>query len=129
MSRILVVEDDVLIAMDLEALLESVGCTVLGPVSSESAALELIEDGSPDLALLDINLNGGNAFGIADKLAVKKIPFAFLTGHSEKFVPAAHSERPVFSKPYQPRELGAGFATSYRRRFSSHIRYRFAKIR
>jgi hypothetical protein len=94
MSRILVVEDDVLIAMDLEALLESVGCTVLRPVSSESAAL-----------------------------------FAFLTGHSEKFVPAAHSERPVFSKPYQPRELGAGFATSYRRRFSSHIRYRFAKIR
>ena len=105
MSRILVVEDDVLIAMDLEALLESVGCTVLGPVSSESAALELIEDSSPDLALLDINLNGGNAFGIADKLAGKKIPFAFLTGHSENFVPPAHSARPVFNKPYHHKNL------------------------
>jgi CheY-like chemotaxis protein len=105
MSRVLVVEDDVLIAMDLEALLESVGCTVLGPVSSESAALDLIDSDSPDLALLDINLNGGNAFGIADKLAAKKIPFAFLTGHSKKFLPAAHSVRPVFSKPYQHENL------------------------
>ena len=105
MSRVLVVEDDFLIAMDLEALLASVGCTVLGPVSSESAALELIETVRPDFALLDINLNGGNAFGIADKLAAKKIPFAFLTGHSEKFVPTAHSARPVFSKPYRHENL------------------------
>jgi len=105
MSRVLVVEDDVLIAMDLEVLLESVGCTVLGPVSSESAALELIEKARPDLALLDVNLNGGNAFGIADKLADKKIPFAFLTGHSAKFLPTAHSARPVFSKPYHHENL------------------------
>lgn len=103
--RVLVVEDDCLIAMDLEAVLQSAGCTVLGPVSTEGAALLLIENTEPDIALLDINLCEGNAFGIADRLAAKQIPFAFLTGHSRKFLPPVHSERPMFSKPYEPDKL------------------------
>jgi len=103
--RVLVVEDDFLIALDLESILQSAGCTVLGPVASEVAALALIENENPNLALLDIHLVDGNAFAIADRLATKRIPFAFLTGHSQKFLPTAHSERPMFSKPYKPDNL------------------------
>ena len=78
------------------------GFTVLGPVSSEFGALELIGNTNPDIALLDIHIADGTAFGIADRLAAKKIPFAFLTGHSPEFLPAAHATRPIFSKPYKP---------------------------
>jgi two-component SAPR family response regulator len=99
--RVLIVEDDFLIALDLESVLQSAGFTVLGPVPSALGALDLIEKTSPDIALLDIHLTNGNVFSVADKLAAKKIPFAFLTGHSREFLPAMHSNRPVFSKPYE----------------------------
>jgi CheY-like chemotaxis protein len=99
---VLVVEDDTLIAMDIEAILQHAGFIVLGPVPSEFGALELIKSNRPDIALLDIHIADGNAFGIADRLAAKKIPFAFLTGHSADFLPAAHSTRPLLSKPYKP---------------------------
>lgn len=56
-------------------------------------------------ALLDVNLSGGNAFGIADRLAAEDIPFAFLTGHSRNVLPAAHSARPLLAKPYRHKSL------------------------
>jgi CheY-like chemotaxis protein len=105
MPRVLVLEDDVLIAMDLDSLLQAAGCTVLGPGPSEAAALDLIENARPYIALVDINLGAGSTFGVADWLAKKKIPFAFLTGYGPGVLPPAHAERPVFSKPYEASNL------------------------
>ena len=61
-ARILVVEDEALIAMDLQALLEEAGYHVLGPANSSAAALALIDNDEPDVALLDVNLGRSDAF-------------------------------------------------------------------
>ena len=68
-ARILVVEDEALIAMDLQALLEEAGYCVLGPANTSEAALALIERDEPDVALLDVNLGRSDAFGVANALA------------------------------------------------------------
>jgi CheY-like chemotaxis protein len=104
-ARILVVEDEALIAMDLQALLEGAGYQVLGPVNSPQAALALLERLEPDLALLDVNLAGTDVFGVADTLAKRKSPIIFLTGHTQLRLPEAHRHRPLVVKPYLPHLL------------------------
>ena len=71
-ARILVVEDEALIAMDLQALLEEAGYNVLGPANTSEAALALIANDEPDVALLDVNLGRSDAFGVANVLAERK---------------------------------------------------------
>jgi|SRR5262245_7048234 CheY-like chemotaxis protein len=105
MPRVLVLEDDALIAIDLASTLQSAGCAVLGPVQTQTAALDLIENEALDFALVDINLGRESAFGVADRLAARNIPFVFLTGHSRNMLPPDHADRPVISKPYDPARL------------------------
>lgn len=104
--RVLVLEDDLIIALDLEGVLIAAGYDVLGPVNTQSEALALIESGHPDVALIDINLGSEKAFEVADRLAARHIPFAFLTGHSDEILPSAHRMRHVIAKPYNPDRLG-----------------------
>lgn len=105
MPCVLILEDDFLIAMDLHCVLQTAGCSVLGPVPSEAAALDLIESVRPDVALVDINLGNGACFGVADRLAELNVPFAFLTGHGQGVIPSRHAGRPIHTKPYEPRQL------------------------
>src|SRR6185295_10525742 len=97
---ILVVEDEALIAMDLQALLEDAGYRVLGPVNSPKAALAALESEEPDLALLDVNLGGTDVFVVADALAKLNAPIIFLTGHTAQRLPEDHRHRPLLAKPY-----------------------------
>ena len=87
---ILVVEDEALIAMDLQALLEDAGYRVLGPANSSAAALALIDADAPDVALLDVNLGRSDAFGVASILTERKTQVIFLTGHTAHKLPPAH---------------------------------------
>ena len=80
--RILIVEDEFLLAMELEALLEQRGCMVLGPVSSVRHALALLDGGQPELALLDVNLKGERATPVAAALQARGVPFVLITGYS-----------------------------------------------
>jgi CheY-like chemotaxis protein len=102
---ILVVEDEALIAMDLQALLEDAGYRVLGPVNSPKAALAVLDGASPDLALLDVNLGGSDVFSVADALAARNAPIIFLTGHTAQRLPEGHRHRPLLAKPYLPHHL------------------------
>jgi len=84
---VLLVEDDLLIAMDVEALLKDLGCTVVGPLTSVKAALEVIPTQPIDAALLDINLNNELVFPVADTLARLEVPFVFVTSCSRASIP------------------------------------------
>lgn len=98
---VLIVEDEPLIAMSLEDALIDQGVTCLGPAGSVTAALDMIEAGGFDIALLDVNLRGERVDAVADRLAVAGIPFIFTTGHGAEGLPAAHRARPVIGKPFR----------------------------
>ena len=100
--KILVVEDEYLIAADLAATLEDVGVAVVGPAGSVAQALELVEDagGELDAAVLDVNLGGERVYPVADALAARGVPFVFATGYDHILVPTNHAgvarcEKPV----------------------------------
>jgi DNA-binding response OmpR family regulator len=97
---ILVVEDDPLLAMDLEWTLKQAGFAVIGPAITTTEAFNLLRDHSPDLIILDLNLGGEMAFPVADHLARTGIPFLILSGHSRWMMPAQHRNRPFVQKPY-----------------------------
>jgi DNA-binding response OmpR family regulator len=97
--RILIVEDEAMIALDLELALERAGCVVVGPRPRLADALLHVDDEPFDAALLDINVHGELVFPLAELLAARGIPFVFLTGYGEVILPAHFRERPVCRKP------------------------------
>ncbi len=81
-TRILVVEDEPIVALDLQTMLEDAGATVLGPAQTIAAAQAIIETGNISLAVLDVRLNRDNIDPVADRLTACGIPLIFHTGHS-----------------------------------------------
>jgi CheY-like chemotaxis protein len=81
--RVLLVEDEMLVGMELESLLQRQGCAVLGPASTVDRALALLEHDQPDAALLDLNLNGQPASAVAVALKSRGVPFVLVTGYGE----------------------------------------------
>ena len=103
-SRILLVEDDLVIAFDLSDQIEALGHTVL-TARDVPAALAILESGAPALALLDVNLgNGATSAPIAEALAARCIPFVLATGEEGETVPG-FPDAPILRKPFGEREL------------------------
>jgi DNA-binding response OmpR family regulator len=100
MRQVLVLEDEVLLAMELETELQRAGFSVLGPFVRVRDALLAIAQQSPDLAILDINLEGELSIPIAEVLLAARVPFLTLTGYSEHEVPPVYRSSPIISKPY-----------------------------
>ena len=103
--RVLVVEDEPLVAMELAAVVEDAGHVVIGPASTCAQALELAASHEPHIALLDGNLNGERIDEVADILSARGMPFAFVSGYGKDHLPAAHSHRPMAAKPFLPFEI------------------------
>ncbi len=100
-QRILIVEDEPLIAMMLEDFLDLLGKRVAGVAESVADALPLVTSGEVDAAILDVNLRGGEtSWPIADALAAAGIPFVLATGGSGDTVADAHKDRPILPKPF-----------------------------
>jgi CheY-like chemotaxis protein len=99
-KRILLVEDEALVAMLLEDMVLSLGAVVIGPESQLDIAIHIAETDVLDAAILDINLGGRRSYGVADALRLRGIPFAFATGYGEHGVDPAHRGVPVLMKPY-----------------------------
>jgi CheY-like chemotaxis protein len=104
-ARVLVVEDEVLVAALLEDRLEAMGCHVIGPAAAIEDALELLKTEEIDAAVLDVNIGGKKVFPVADALAAKDIPFLFATAYGAAGVTDRHSRRAVLDKPYHERAL------------------------
>jgi CheY-like chemotaxis protein len=100
MARILVVEDEVVIAMMVELWLADLGHELIGPAPNAATASALIEGGGIDAAILDVSLEGVRSYGIADALRTKGIPFAWGTGYSSRDIDARYRDAPIIAKPY-----------------------------
>ncbi|MDB5363311.1 MAG: response regulator [Rhodospirillales bacterium] len=100
-SRILVVEDEMLIAMVVETLLGDASCEVVGPFGRLAQALKSAEQDPIDAALLDINLHGEQVFPVADALTARNIPFVFVTGYGAGGLPSRFKNSPTVTKPYR----------------------------
>ena len=98
--NVLIVEDEPLISMMLEDFLDSLGHSVAGTCENVPDALERVEQGGFDVAIIDVNLNGRQVWPVADRLAEKNIPYVLATGGHIEPPPAAHAGVPVLSKPY-----------------------------
>ena len=104
--RVLVVEDDYIMAEDLKAELESFGALVLGPVPTLQYAFDrLASEPALDGAVLDINLGGDLVYPLADLLRARRIPFVFATGYEEEAIPALYADLPHVPKPVNMRQI------------------------
>lgn len=100
LRSILIVEDEPLIAMMLEDFLHSLGYEVSGSCDSVGAALEAVDKGTFDLAILDVNLKGENVWPVAVALREKGTPFVLASGGHVDPPPAEFKNAPMIEKPY-----------------------------
>ncbi|WP_336486107.1 response regulator [Methylobacterium nigriterrae] len=104
--RILIVEDETLIAMELMDIVEGANGQVVGPVRTNRDAIRLIERGPIDAALLDLNLADGDATPAAERLAAARVPILICTaGMLPRAMRAMWPDLPVERKPVNPHRL------------------------
>ncbi len=104
--RVLVVEDEAMIALLLEDMLADLGCTVVGPAYTVESALEFANNGAViDVAVLDVNLGGKPVFAVADALRARQAPMIFSTGYGEGGLRDSDLGAPVLQKPFRAGDL------------------------
>jgi PAS domain S-box-containing protein len=104
-KRILVIEDEPLVAMDMESTLTAAGCEVVGPAATLERAKLLIEESNCDAALLDVNLAGQPVDQLATLLTRNNLPFAFVTGYGREALPSGFRGAVVLGKPFAADQL------------------------
>jgi CheY-like chemotaxis protein len=103
--RVLVVEDEALVAIFLEDMLKELGCEVIGLAPRVDAARKVMDKKKLDCAILDVNINGEMIYPLAEVLAKRDIPFLFVTGYDQRSVVPEFRHRPVLQKPFRLSEL------------------------
>lgn len=103
--RILIVEDEMMIALYLEDLIADQGHTPVGPAMRLEQALPLARDEQLDAALLDVNLGDANSFPAAEILRQRGVPFLFLTGYGAGGLPDEWKSHVTLEKPFEPHHL------------------------
>lgn len=98
--RVLIVEDEPMIASSLEDALIDLGCEVIGPALNMRDAIRLAREAEMDGATLDVNIAGEKVYVVADILMERGIPFVFMTGYGRAGLRASDLSRPVLQKPY-----------------------------
>jgi DNA-binding response OmpR family regulator len=105
MTRILLVEDDVFIALDLAELLSAAGYDMVGPATSVAAATSLLDDCGCDAAVIDVHLGDETSAAIAQRLRRDAIPFVVLSGYAQENLSADFAGARLVSKPVRMSEL------------------------
>ncbi len=103
--RVLIVEDEAMIAMLLELVLQNADCAVVGPAASVGSALRLIERQKLDAAVLDFRLGDDDSGEIMDLLDQRGVPFLLMTGQSMADLPAKLRHLNLLAKPFEPEAL------------------------
>jgi len=98
--RILVVEDEMLIAMTIEDILHEYGCEIIGPVATLDKALKLAEEGNFEAAILDVTIRGGKVYPVAELLLERGIPFVLASGYGDWALPESLRDKPRLLKPF-----------------------------
>jgi CheY-like chemotaxis protein len=105
--RVLLVEDEAIIAMLMEDMLAELSCDVTQTVGQLDEAIKAAHTASVDLAFIDVNLRGAPAWPVAKVLRERGIPFAFVTGYGAAGTDEANADVPVLQKPFRARDLEA----------------------
>jgi DNA-binding response OmpR family regulator len=103
--RVLVVEDEFLVALSLEEDLREAGCEIIGPIGDLAAATDAARAEKFDIALLDVNLKGEKIFAVADDLKARGVAFVLLSGYGKMDLPPRFHDAPRLAKPYDPQHL------------------------
>ncbi len=115
--KVLVVEDEMLIACEMEATLEDLGCEVVGPFARISHALEALEAITVDAAVLDVNVRGEMIFPVAEKLKALGVPMVFCTGYADlPDVPEPLQNQVRLSKPCAAASIEAALRAEMQKR-------------
>ena len=104
-GRVLIVEDEWLIAESLASQLAEEGYLVVGPAAGIREALDLLSTKTIDCAVLDVSLGERNSFSIADELQHRGVPFVFLTGFTSRDFPERFKDKGLLAKPVDPNVL------------------------
>jgi PAS domain S-box-containing protein len=110
-KRVLLVEDETLVAMMMREMLVDLGYAVVGPMNDKESALAAAQQGGIDCAILDLNLDGFASYPIADELAARAIPFLFLTGYDKEAVDRRYASVPLLQKPVDEQSLRQSVST------------------
>jgi DNA-binding NarL/FixJ family response regulator len=102
---VLLVEDQMIVAMQIEDMLHAAGCEVVGPVGTVHGAITLAKEAALDVAVLDIDLDGEKVYPVAEELQARGIPFILATGYGESTLPENRRDQPRLSKPFQREQL------------------------
>lgn len=103
--RVLVVEDEMLVLLNVEDMLADLGCESVSAAATVAQAIALIDAQAFDVAMVDVNLDGTKSYEVADALAARGVPFAFSTGYSGQSLDEGYRDRPVLGKPYRVADL------------------------
>lgn len=104
-KRVVVVEDEFEVGLDIQRTLTAAGFDVTGPLLTLEEALQAARQGNFDIAVLDANLNGDNAGNVALALMEQRVPFVVVSGYARNFLPLAMSHAPLLVKPFEPARL------------------------
>jgi CheY-like chemotaxis protein len=113
---ILVVEDELLVAMLLEDIIADLGGVVVGPASRIPQALELVQDTAIEMAaaILDVNLGGAGVFPVAEALKKRNVPFIFATGYGQGGLPEDWRNHPTLQKPFNQDQVTEALVAALR---------------
>jgi DNA-binding response OmpR family regulator len=103
--RVLVVEDETLIAVLIEETLVAMECKILGPAAKLETALQLAREGGFDIAILDVTVRGGKVYPVAEELLARGIPFVLASGYGDWALPNALRDQRRLLKPFTPAML------------------------
>jgi CheY-like chemotaxis protein len=111
-AKILVVEDETMIALLIEEMLTDLGCGAVWHAGGTREAASILRDQRPDAVLLDINLPGEPGYALAKQLEAAQIPFVFVTGYGDRGVPTEWAAHPVVQKPFKLAMLARALETA-----------------
>ena len=106
-KRVLIVEDEPIVAIALQDMLESFGFEVVGPAFRVAPALALAETEAIDAAILDVNMGDATSYGVAAHLRARNIPYLFATGYGRAGLEPGHEDTAVLQKPYREGQVEA----------------------
>jgi DNA-binding NtrC family response regulator len=115
-ARLLIVEDEYLLARDMADYFENLGAQIVGPAGTVRDALGLIDSCEIQVAVLDVNLRDERVYPVADMLTLKEIPFVFASGYGSELEPEAYAGAPRCIKPVDFVELGQMLGDQVKRR-------------
>lgn len=104
-KRVLILEDEPIVAMMLEDILLDLGCEIVGPASRVDEALNLARTAQFDLAVLDVNIHGGRSYPVAAVLEERGLPYVFATGYGLTGTEGPLHNAPLVRKPYQQAQI------------------------